>query len=206
MKKQCRICLDDDDPRMIAPCPCNGTNKWVHRRCLDNWRSESDVAFNRCQTCKTNYVIDVNRNLEREQRQLKKMLAIDIGVMLLLFTIFSLLIGWLMSRCTSDTYAACGSTNPMTWFIVGATSIFFLVGLIVVLGMIASSGTYHTTSTTSECANWWVVAILVMIGMVVVFINFKDWVDKEWKRHTSKRKRSINVLDYVVRDLSESVV
>ncbi|KAL3579587.1 hypothetical protein D5086_021091 [Populus alba] len=36
---QCRICLDNEGEDLIAPCHCKGTQKYVHRSCLDNWRS-----------------------------------------------------------------------------------------------------------------------------------------------------------------------
>ena len=36
---QCRICLDNEGDDLIAPCNCKGTQKYVHRSCLDNWRS-----------------------------------------------------------------------------------------------------------------------------------------------------------------------
>ncbi|XP_020408990.1 zinc finger, C3HC4 type family protein isoform X2 [Zea mays] len=42
---QCRICLDSEGDDLIAPCRCKGTQKYVHRSCLDNWRSTKVVAF-----------------------------------------------------------------------------------------------------------------------------------------------------------------
>ncbi|XP_012087337.1 uncharacterized protein LOC105646150 isoform X3 [Jatropha curcas] len=42
---QCRICLDNGGEDLIAPCHCKGTQKYVHRSCLDNWRSTKIVAF-----------------------------------------------------------------------------------------------------------------------------------------------------------------
>ncbi|XVF23196.1 hypothetical protein REPUB_Repub13aG0016400 [Reevesia pubescens] len=42
---QCRICLDIGGDDLIAPCHCKGTQKYVHRSCLDNWRSTKIVAF-----------------------------------------------------------------------------------------------------------------------------------------------------------------
>ncbi|XP_015162201.1 uncharacterized protein [Solanum tuberosum] len=42
---QCRICLDNEGEDLIAPCHCKGTQKYVHRSCLDNWRSTKIVAF-----------------------------------------------------------------------------------------------------------------------------------------------------------------
>lgn len=60
-RKCCRICLDeedegnDDDP-MIAPCMCKGSSKWVHRSCLDSWRTnEPDRAFAQCTECRYSY-------------------------------------------------------------------------------------------------------------------------------------------------------
>ncbi|XP_048129347.1 E3 ubiquitin-protein ligase MARCHF1 isoform X2 [Rhodamnia argentea] len=41
---QCRICLDNGGEDLIAPCHCKGTQKYVHRSCLDNWRSTKIVA------------------------------------------------------------------------------------------------------------------------------------------------------------------
>uniref|UniRef100_A0A0E0N9D1 RING-CH-type domain-containing protein n=1 Tax=Oryza rufipogon TaxID=4529 RepID=A0A0E0N9D1_ORYRU len=42
---QCRICLDNEGDDLIAPCHCKGTQKYVHRSCLDNWRSTKVVAL-----------------------------------------------------------------------------------------------------------------------------------------------------------------
>lgn len=55
----CRICLDEGERRdFIAPCRCSGTSKWVHRNCLDRWRSiREDKAFSQCMECHANYEI-----------------------------------------------------------------------------------------------------------------------------------------------------
>eukprot|EP01038_Epipyxis_sp_PR26KG_P008680 gene8680-11731_t len=49
----CRICLDDGVRKdLIAPCKCSGSQKWVHRACLDKWRSmKEDKAFSACTEC-----------------------------------------------------------------------------------------------------------------------------------------------------------
>lgn len=53
----CRICLDEDVRRnLIAPCSCRGSQRWVHRGCLDKWRAmKEDRAFARCTECLTSY-------------------------------------------------------------------------------------------------------------------------------------------------------
>ena len=55
----CRICLDTDArERLIAPCSCSGSSRWVHRECLDRWRAtREDVAFSKCTECLTPYVL-----------------------------------------------------------------------------------------------------------------------------------------------------
>ncbi|CAF4154999.1 unnamed protein product [Rotaria sordida] len=40
--KQCRICLDNDNPTdIISPCLCSGGSAYIHRKCLNDWRSEN---------------------------------------------------------------------------------------------------------------------------------------------------------------------
>ena len=39
MSDCCRICLEQDSaPKLIAPCACTGTQKFVHRDCLAKWQ------------------------------------------------------------------------------------------------------------------------------------------------------------------------
>lgn len=59
-EKVCRICLEEDNPEtMIAPCLCKGGSKWVHRECLDEWRTnERDRAFSKCTECLFEYHLE----------------------------------------------------------------------------------------------------------------------------------------------------
>ena len=45
MKYQCRICLEDEDEldKLISPCLCNGTMKYVHYECLHKWVVFNDI-------------------------------------------------------------------------------------------------------------------------------------------------------------------
>ena len=60
-EKQCRICLESeetDDNRLIAPCRCTGSSKYVHRDCLQQWRcTRRDTAWSRCTVCLQSYVL-----------------------------------------------------------------------------------------------------------------------------------------------------
>ena len=64
--KMCRICLEsDDEDDLFSPCVCTGSNKFVHRKCLSNWRVLHNIDsdnFNKCDICKTNFLIKVNNN------------------------------------------------------------------------------------------------------------------------------------------------
>ncbi|GJN18483.1 hypothetical protein PR202_gb05649 [Eleusine coracana subsp. coracana] len=43
----CRICLESSCERgdeLISPCMCKGTQQFVHRSCLDHWRSVKVIA------------------------------------------------------------------------------------------------------------------------------------------------------------------
>lgn len=61
ISKSCRICLDNDDQNdLISPCLCKGGSAYVHRKCLDNWRSlnKAGRSFKYCDVCKFEYVIE----------------------------------------------------------------------------------------------------------------------------------------------------
>nr|GMD82681.1 E3 ubiquitin-protein ligase MARCH8-like [Ipomoea batatas] len=59
----CRICLETDvrqGDELIAPCLCKGTQEFVHRKCLDHWRSVKEgFAFTHCTTCKAAFRLEV---------------------------------------------------------------------------------------------------------------------------------------------------
>ena len=57
-ENNCRICLEKDEiGNMIYPCRCSGTSKWVHKECLNQWRTLSDNrdAFYKCFECNHRY-------------------------------------------------------------------------------------------------------------------------------------------------------
>eukprot|EP00249_Psilotum_nudum_P019758 c27405_g2_i2 orf=279-848(+) len=55
----CRICLESESSvsdELISPCMCKGTQQFVHRECLDHWRSVKEgFAFSHCTTCKAQF-------------------------------------------------------------------------------------------------------------------------------------------------------
>ncbi|KAK9097507.1 hypothetical protein Sjap_023004 [Stephania japonica] len=69
---QCRICLDNEGEDLIAPCYCRGTQKYVHRSCLDHWRSTKEgFAFSHCTECKAVFILRANLPPDRWWLRLK---------------------------------------------------------------------------------------------------------------------------------------
>ena len=60
-EKRCRICLDGDNEseldRLISPCLCKGSSRYIHLKCLERWRelSPRKESFYRCDTCHYHY-------------------------------------------------------------------------------------------------------------------------------------------------------
>ncbi|KND92489.1 E3 ubiquitin-protein ligase MARCH4 [Tolypocladium ophioglossoides CBS 100239] len=56
-----RPTYDSDDPelgRLLSPCKCKGSQKYVHEGCLNSWRRANPMAarnYWQCPTCKFNY-------------------------------------------------------------------------------------------------------------------------------------------------------
>ncbi|KAK9734135.1 hypothetical protein RND81_04G117200 [Saponaria officinalis] len=74
---QCRICLDIEGKDLIAPCHCKGTQKYVHRSCLDNWRSTKEgFAFAHCTECRARFLLRANVPADRWWLKLKFQLLV----------------------------------------------------------------------------------------------------------------------------------
>lgn len=74
---QCRICLDSEGDDLIAPCRCKGTQKYVHRSCLDNWRSTKEgFAFSHCTECRAAFFLRANVPPDRWWLRLKFQLLV----------------------------------------------------------------------------------------------------------------------------------
>ncbi|GAA6042427.1 hypothetical protein JCM8097_008447 [Rhodosporidiobolus ruineniae] len=55
----CRICLESDDPelgKLIVPCKCSGTARFIHEECLTSWRlADRKNGFYTCGMCGFRY-------------------------------------------------------------------------------------------------------------------------------------------------------
>lgn len=67
--KTCRICYISDSKfgnELICPCNCSGSNKYIHRNCLDKWRKKyyQKENYYRCEVCLKKYKIGYLANEE----------------------------------------------------------------------------------------------------------------------------------------------
>jgi hypothetical protein len=83
VRKECRYCLSDDSSeKLIDPCKCEGTMKYVHQECLEDWIKNGNrrvyevtdknlmkVFLTKCEICKfqmrytKNYKYDIFQSL-----------------------------------------------------------------------------------------------------------------------------------------------
>ena len=64
----CRLCFESDTKdNLIYPCTCSGTSKYIHKRCLDEWRTLADnrEAYDKCFECGYEYQFNNNDIVER---------------------------------------------------------------------------------------------------------------------------------------------
>lgn len=61
-ERSCRICFGGVDEegemgRLISPCLCSGSMRYVHVQCLGMWRAKNSKTFIECPQCKYTYVL-----------------------------------------------------------------------------------------------------------------------------------------------------
>ncbi|KAF5741968.1 hypothetical protein HS088_TW09G00006 [Tripterygium wilfordii] len=87
----CRICLECDgesDDQLISPCLCKGTQQFVHRSCLDHWRSVKEgFAFSHCTTCKAQYHLRVEFFEDNSWHKIKLRLFVPRDVFLVFLAV-----------------------------------------------------------------------------------------------------------------------
>ena len=63
LTNECKICFTSDD-KLIAPCKCKGTIKYVHSNCLEQWRNLNinNSRYYQCNECKYTYKLRYQSN------------------------------------------------------------------------------------------------------------------------------------------------
>jgi hypothetical protein len=200
---QCRICLDEEDTdhNFIVPCKCKGSQKYIHRHCLDQWRSqipngqgsfgigarpipESD-NFRRCNTCLFEYVIDlVPQNPKEEQRRLEEYSRLVNRDIFIVVVIIVLVIGILAMICyvIDDGFIRkrlnrwIPFDNEIIFYILTSLCVVFLTIAIIVLVLF---------NVSPYGMNNYAVLGVLMGGIISVYFVYM-YVKKKMDTHKAK--------------------
>ena len=81
-EKRCRLCYGgEEDSPLVQPCACNGSMKWIHEHCLEQWRRTStreDAAYC-CGECRDYYHDALSLELLGARLQAERMAELDIS-------------------------------------------------------------------------------------------------------------------------------
>ncbi|CAM4974107.1 unnamed protein product [Rotaria socialis] len=225
--KQCRICWDDDKPSdIISPCLCSGGSAYVHRKCLNDWRSENigGESFKFCDVCKFEFVIEtVLSDSKTERQRLLKyhLFAIrDSTVIILMVQTVIIGLAFLLKMIdkTNETLKKLfpHSINGFTVYYLSAFLLLLaLSGVIIFIILLCVSGNSSSShshvsrsSSLSRCmnTNGFVTGIIINV-IICAFIGFffgiiisVIMIRKIMKHHTSKLWLRQEAEKYVIKD------
>jgi len=136
----CRNCHDDMG-EFIVPCKCSGSIKYVHRECLDKWRTISPIesSFYQCDICQEKYQFkEVHSKKECIPAKCKfvSMVTVDISVILITWQILVfiltglvILIDWNRARDNSPIPFPSDFPRFLIDYIFGLASFFLILGI-----------------------------------------------------------------------------
>uniref|UniRef100_A0A6V7QVJ6 RING-CH-type domain-containing protein n=1 Tax=Ananas comosus var. bracteatus TaxID=296719 RepID=A0A6V7QVJ6_ANACO len=129
---------------LISPCMCKGTQQFVHRSCLDHWRSvKVTIAFSHCTTCKAQFHLRVEQLEDDSCRKMKFrfFVARDVLLVFLLVQIVIAIIGGFayyldqngnFRNSFSDSWDRILSKHPIPFY--------YCIGVVVFFVMLGFSG------------------------------------------------------------------
>ncbi|KAL2649444.1 hypothetical protein R1flu_017572 [Riccia fluitans] len=155
----CRICLESESAgpgdELISPCMCKGTQQFVHRSCLDHWRSVKEgFAFSHCTTCKAQFHLRPELPEDYSWRKIKFKLFVARDVLLVFLAVQTTVsalggVTYLMDyngqfrNSFSDGWDRILSKHPIPFYYGLGVFIFFVILGISGLVVHCSSVTNH---------------------------------------------------------------
>ncbi|KAJ0464443.1 putative transcription factor C2H2 family [Helianthus annuus] len=140
---QCRICLETDGRDFIAPCKCRGTSKYVHRECLDHWRSVKEgFAFAHCTTCKAPYHLRVHVLADRKWRTMKFRFFVTRDILFIFLSV-----QLVISSLAYLVYLVDGYQKfwlRIAWGFDSEASFYYLCGALLFFALLGLSGCFIT--------------------------------------------------------------
>ena len=129
---------DAERRELIAPCACSGGSKWVHRECLNRWRSvREDKAFSRCTECLQPYKLvcrsDNNTEMIHARRcRFAYLVARDFSVVFFASQLLIVVLGLIVYAFDLHSHALIESlrqtAHPMLFYYL--SGLFFSLALL----------------------------------------------------------------------------
>ncbi|KAF8369296.1 hypothetical protein HHK36_032691 [Tetracentron sinense] len=166
------FCIGEE---LISPCMCKGTQQFVHRSCLDHWRSvKADIlplwtssdegfSFSHCTTCKAQFHLRVELLEDHSWRKIKFriLVARDVVLVFLVVQIAIAVMGgfaYFMDKngdfrnSFSDDWDRILSKHPISfYYCIGVLAFFVLLGF---FGLILHCSSLYTDDPgTAGCRN-----------------------------------------------------
>ncbi|EEE68614.1 hypothetical protein OsJ_27153 [Oryza sativa Japonica Group] len=190
----CRICLETDSElgdELISPCMCKGTQQFVHRSCLDHWRSVKEgFAFSHCTTCKAQFHLRVETWEDNSWRKMKFRIFVarDVILVFLAVQLTIAMIGAISNfldrdgsfrNSFSDGWDRFLSKHPIPfYYCIGVVVFFVLLGF---FGLILHCSSFNDNQDPclagcrNCCYGWGVLDCLpasleACFALVVVFV------------------------------------
>lgn len=168
----CRICLESDTEligdELISPCMCKGTQQFVHRSCLDHWRSVKEgFAFSHCTTCKAQFHLHVEQLEDYSWRKIKFRIFVARDVILVFLavqTVISLMGGfaYLMDKdgnfrnSFDDGWDRILSRHPIPfYYCIGVMAFFAMLGFFGLIVHCSSNNSDPCLAGGRNCCYGW---------------------------------------------------
>ena len=209
----CKYCLGEDKKtNLIMPCNCSGTQAFVHRACLDRWRTSDPehIKFSKCLVCNTLYQYipsHQNRlNILRYKLKLALLVCADIFVILIFaFGAISVLgvLSWLIGM---DELACKWNFNVITTcLLIGIIEFFTLIswtGLLMIACGPEILASYILCNLEPNNANTYLACIVfVMFGAVIGLAAVARYIVYRISLRADKNNLTFNSIIYAVVDL-----
>ncbi|XP_042424155.1 uncharacterized protein LOC122011830 [Zingiber officinale] len=189
----CRICLENDsvpDDELISPCMCKGTQQFVHRSCLDHWRSVKEgFAFSHCTTCKAQFHLRIEYLEDYSWRKIKFRIFVARDVLLVFLAVQTVIatIGCIaysldkngnFRNSFSDSWDSILSKHPIPfYYCIGVLVFLALLGF---FGLILHCSSFNTndpcmTGCRNCCYGWGILdcfpaSMEACFALVVIFV------------------------------------
>lgn len=185
---QCRICLEEEetDDNFIVPCKCNGSVKYIHRKCLDMWRSQNPQSdnFRRCNTCLFEYVIErVPQDSEKEKKRTEeynRLVEWDIFIVISIITLVvsvAALLFYIMD--TGFIRKSMGPWIPIDnnfiFYVLVALSVIFLSIAVITMIILGCAVSY----SKSYMGLWVVLGGCISVYIIYIYIKRKMTLHKQ---------------------------